>query len=182
MDEDEKVIIGFIPVKHRENGLYYNIAMIEMTIPERKTIRVENLVCDVNGTLAVDGELIPGVAAKFEQLARQLKIHLVTADTHGKQGRIDAQLNCEAIRIKPGDEARQKLEIIRQPGAETCAAIGQGANDVLMLKEAALGICVLSDEGTCAAALAASDIVARDILSALTLLEKPQRIQATLRQ
>jgi P-type E1-E2 ATPase len=156
--------------------------MIEMTIPGRTNIQIENLVCDVNGTLAVDGELIAGVAEKFEQLGWQLKIHLVTADTHGKQKTIDAQLKCRAIRINPGDEARQKQEIIKELGGKTCAAIGQGANDVLMLKEAALGICVLSDEGTCTATLTAGDIVARDILSALDLLAKPQRIQATLRQ
>jgi soluble P-type ATPase len=156
--------------------------MIEMTIPGRDIIRIEHLVCDVNGTLAVDGNLIHGVAEKFLNLREHVQIHLVTADTHGRQVEIDTRLNLNAIRIRPGDEAGQKLAILQKLGASSCAAIGQGANDVLMLKGAALGICVVSDEGTCAAALSACDILARDIITALELFEKPQRIQATLRQ
>lgn len=182
MDDVMKVIFRVVPENVPENGLYYNIGMIEMTIPGRGTIRLENLVCDVNGTLAEDGELIPGVAKKFELLSDHLKIHLITADTLGKQTKIDDQLNLKAIRVTPGDEARQKLDFIKKLGSETCAAIGQGANDALMLKEAAIGICVLSAEGTSAAALVSCDIVTRDIISALELFEKTQRIQATLRK
>jgi len=156
--------------------------MIEMTIPGRESICIENLVCDVNGTLAVDGELEAGVAGRLERLGREVVVNLVTADTHGGQDRIDRQLKTRAIRIRPGNEAEQKLEILRGLGASTCAAIGQGANDALMLKEAALGICVLSDEGAAAETLASCDIVARDIITALELLEKPQRIRATLRR
>lgn len=182
MDDVEWVIFKVVPEKVPEDGLYYNIGMIEMTIPGKGIIRLENLVCDVNGTLAEDGELIPGIEKKFEQLSDRLKIHLVTADTHGLQEKIDFQLNLKAIRVKPGDEARQKSDIIKKLGSNSCAAIGQGANDTLMLKEAAIGICVLSAEGTSAAALASCDIVTRDIFSALELFEKPQRIQATLRQ
>lgn len=182
MDVVEKIIFRVVPENVPENGLYYNSGMIEMTIPGRGLIRLENLVCDVNGTLAEDGKLIPGVAKKFEQLSDRLKIHLITADTLGKQAKIDDQLNLKAIRVTPGDEARQKLDFIKKLGSETCASIGQGANDALMLKEAAIGICVLSAEGTSAAAMASCDIVTRDIISALDLLEKTQRIQATLRQ
>ena len=61
-------------------------------------------------------------------------------------------------------------------------AIGQGANDALMLKEAALGICVMSDEGTAVAALTAADLVVADIVKAFELLEKPARLMATLRK
>jgi soluble P-type ATPase len=51
-----------------------------------------------------------------------------------------------------------------------------------MLKEAALGICVLSPEGVALEALLAADLVVPDIFTALELLEKPIRIVATLRQ
>jgi soluble P-type ATPase len=61
-------------------------------------------------------------------------------------------------------------------------AIGQGANDAGMLREAGLGICVLSPEGTAVETLMNADLVASSIFEALELLEKPLRIVATLRK
>jgi soluble P-type ATPase len=51
-----------------------------------------------------------------------------------------------------------------------------------MLKEARLGICVLSLEGVAVETLLAADLVVPDIISALDLLEKPLRIVASLRK
>jgi P-type E1-E2 ATPase len=107
---------------------------------------------------------------------------LLTADTHGRQYLIDRQLGLQAIRIQPGDEAGQKAEYVRQLGAEHVVAIGQGANDAAMLEEAALGICVLSAEGTAVETMLAADLVAPDIFTALELLDKPLRIVASLRK
>ncbi len=67
-------------------------------------------------------------------------------------------------------------------GAASVVAIGQGANDALMLKAAALGICVMSAEGAAAETLLAADIVVPGILTAFDLLDKPMRIVATLRK
>ena len=76
--------------------------MIELTIPGRGTVQLEHLVCDVNGTLAVDGKLIEGVAQALRGLRDRLTLHLVTADTHGKQAIIDQQLDLTAVRLSPG--------------------------------------------------------------------------------
>jgi len=38
--------------------------MIEVTIPGKQNLILGHLVCDVNGTLALDGSLIPGIAEK----------------------------------------------------------------------------------------------------------------------
>jgi P-type E1-E2 ATPase len=95
---------------------------------------------------------------------------------------IDQQLNLTAVRIQPGDEAERKAEYVRGLGAETVVAIGQGANDASMLKEAALGICVMSQEGAAIEALLSSDLVMPDIAAALELLDKPLRIVASLRK
>ena len=95
---------------------------------------------------------------------------------------IDQQLGIEAVRIQPGNEAEQKAAYVRRLGADRVAAIGQGANDAAMLKEAGLGICILSAEGTAVEALLASDLVVPDIYAALELFEKPLRIVATLRK
>jgi P-type E1-E2 ATPase len=156
--------------------------VIEIDFPDRGVIQIEHLVCDVNGTLALDGQLIEGVSQAFSRLSQRLQIHLVTADTHGAQAAIDRQLGITAERLSPGNEAEQKAAFVRRLGPAQVAAIGQGANDSLMLKEAALGICIVSPEGTAVATLLNADIVIPDILAALDLFEKPKRLIATLRK
>lgn len=162
--------------------LQYNSGMLEITIPGRGNLQINHLVSDVNGTLALDGVLLEGLARKINLLRDRLTVHLLTADTHGGQAVIDQQLNLQAVRIQPGDEARQKADYVRKLGAESVVALGQGANDAEMLKAASLGICVLSQEGTAVETLLAADILMPDIFSALELLEKPLRIVADLRR
>jgi P-type E1-E2 ATPase len=156
--------------------------MIKFNVPGIGEYELEHLVMDVNGTLAVDGQLIDGVAEKIASLRNQLTIHLLTADTHGKQMVIDRQLDLTAARIAAGNEAAQKAEYVRKFGSEKVVAIGQGANDAEMLAAAHLGICVMSIEGVAKDTLLAADLIAPDILSALELLEKPLRIVASLRK
>ena len=155
--------------------------MIELTIPGRGTVRLLHLVSDVNGTLAIDGQLIEGLSRSLVGLQDRLSLHLLTADTHGRQDVIDQQLNISSVRVKPGDEAAQKAAYVRQLDPSTVVAIGQGANDAAMLKEAAIGICVLSPEGSALETLMSADMVVPDIKTALELLEKPLRLVASLR-
>ncbi len=156
--------------------------MIELNIPGRGIITLEHLVSDVNGTLALDGQLFEGVPKQLNSLRDRLQVHLLTADTHRRQESIDLLLNLRAERIQPGNESRQKAELIHRLGADHVVAIGQGANDAAMLQSAAIGICVLSAEGAAIETLMASDIVVPDIFQALDLLEKPLRLVATLRK
>lgn len=160
----------------------YNYFVIELNIPGRGDLTLEHLVMDVNGTLAVDGQLMEGVAKRIGNLKDRLQIHLLTADTHGRQAVIDHLLNLKAVRIHAGDEAEQKAEYVRNLGAENVIAIGQGANDALMLRAALLGICVMSVEGIAIETLNAADLLMPDILSALDLFEKPLRLIASLRK
>lgn len=155
--------------------------MIELNIPGRGILQLEHLVSDVNGTLAIDGQLQEGLAKSLRLLGDRLQVHLLTADTHGRQHIIDEQVGVQGVRVRPGNEAEQKAEYVRQLGAEHVVAIGQGANDATMLKTAALGICVLSAEGSALETLAA-DLVVPDIRTAISLLEKPLRIVASLRK
>jgi P-type E1-E2 ATPase len=156
--------------------------MIKFSIPGRGDYELEHLVMDVNGTLAIDGQLLDGVAGKIAALRDHLTIHLLTADTHGKQALIDRQLGLTAVRIAPGGESTQKAEYVRKLGSDKVTAIGQGANDAEMLEAAQLGICVMSVEGVAKETLLAADLIAPDILSALELFEKPLRIVASLRK
>lgn len=156
--------------------------MLEINIPGRGNLQFNHLVCDVNGTLAVDGLLIDGLSRKIAFLRELVTVHLLTADTHGGQSVIDQQLNLKAVRIKSGDEARQKADYVRSLGANNVVALGQGANDAEMLKAAALGICVISPEGTAVETMMAADLLMPDVFSALELFEKPMRIKADLRK
>ena len=60
-------------------------------------------------------------------------------------------------------------------------AIGNGSNDVLMLKEAALGIGVIGEEGCSKEILKEADFIVKNITDALSALLHPERIVATLR-
>ncbi len=156
--------------------------MIELTIPGRGQLRLEHLVTDVNGTLALDGNLMPGVVKRITSVRDRLTVHLLTADTHGRQAVIDQQLDLTATRLHPGGEQQQKRDFVEKLGAASVVAVGQGANDAEMLDAAALGICVLSDEGAAAETLMAADIVVPSIFAAFDLLDRPLRIVASLRR
>lgn len=157
-------------------------AMIELTIPGRPHLRLEHLVTDVNGTLALDGVLIDGLIKRIASVRDRLSVHLLTADTHGRQSRIDQQLNLTGTRLSPGNEQEQKRSYVEKLGADSVVAIGQGANDAAMLKAAGLGICVMSEEGAAAETLRACDIAVPSIFAAFDLLDKPLRIVASLRK
>jgi P-type E1-E2 ATPase len=156
--------------------------VIELSIPGRGEVRLNHLVADVNGTLAVDGMLLEGLSKRIAALRDRLTVHLLTADTHGRQALIDEQLGLQGTRLAPGNEQEQKRSFVARLGADSVVAIGQGANDALMLKEAVIGICVLSREGSAAETLLAADIVTPDVYSALDLLDRPVRIVASLRK
>jgi len=156
--------------------------MIELTIPGWGVLNLEHLVMDVNGTLAIDGQLIEGVSRRITALRDRLTIHLLTADTNGRQTIIDQQLGLTAVKTTPGDEVLQKAEYVRKLGSDKVVAIGQGANDAEMLKQAHLGICVMSQEGVARESLLAADLIVPNIIAAFELFEKPLRIVASMRK
>lgn len=139
------------------------------------------LVCDVNGTLALDGELISGVKTYLRELENHLTIYLITANTHGKQAGLSKELGYETVIIQKGDEGNQKKDFVRKLGKENVVSIGQGRNDAEMLKESALGICVLSEEGSAIQTVLSADVIVPDIKAGLKLLLNPIRLIATLR-
>lgn len=155
--------------------------MIEVAIPGYGTLHLKYLVLDYNGTLAVDGEPLPGVKDELTDLAEDLDIHVITADTFGKVRSAMGDIPCEVSVLPLEEQDKGKLEYIKGLGAEHTVCMGNGRNDKLMLKEAALGIAVILGEGASAETLMSADVVFNDILSALELLKKPLRLTATLR-
>jgi soluble P-type ATPase len=155
--------------------------LIEIPIPGRSPLRLEHLVLDLNGTLAIDGEPIEGVLDRLRDLADRLAIRIVTADTRGVAAERTAGWPVELAILDPGRQDEAKRAVVEELGAESVAAVGNGLNDRLLLEAAALGIAVVQAEGAAGATLAAAAVVAPDIRAALDLLRFPTRLVATLR-
>jgi soluble P-type ATPase len=155
--------------------------MLEVDIPGGEPLRFAHLVADFNGTLAVDGVLIAGVAEALRTLRSKLDIHVVTADTFGRVNQAMAGVPCATIILPPGDQDSAKLRYVQGLGAAGCICIGNGRNDRLMLAAAGLGIAVVQGEGAAVETLLAAKVAAPDIAAALGLLLNPARLAATLR-
>lgn len=154
---------------------------MELAIPGFGTLALEHLVLDYNGTLAVDGRPLPGVKVRLKRLARSLGIHVVTADTFGKARSGLRGVHCRIEILRGAGEDRAKAAYVRSLGPNRVACIGNGRNDRLMLRLAAVGIAVLQAEGASAETLAAADLVVPDATDALDLFLHPRRLMASLR-
>jgi P-type E1-E2 ATPase len=155
--------------------------MITTSISGFGSLRIEHLVLDYNGTLALDGRLLPGVRPRLRALARRLALHVLTADTFGTARRALDGLPCRLVVLGAARQDAAKARYVRALGAARVACIGNGRNDVAMLRAARLGIALIQAEGASARALRAADIVAPSIVDALDLFLHPLRLTATLR-
>ena len=154
--------------------------MLEIAIPGYKKLQIEHLVLD-NGILACDGTLLEGVRERLETLANTLKIYVLTADTFGKAESELRGLPCELSVLSPDNQDIRKLEFIKHLGTDRTVCIGNGRNDRLMIKEAALGIVLCQEEGAAVEAILAGDVLCPNISAALELMIYPLRLVATLR-
>lgn len=154
---------------------------MKITVPGYKPLNLHHLVLDYNGTLAHDGKLIDGVRESLALLAQELQIHIITADTFGSVQEKFVGTGYDIFVLKAGNEDRGKLNYLEGLCPEQCVCIGNGRNDRLMLKEAALGVAVMQGEGAAVETLLAADIVVPDILAGLGILAQPLRLIATLR-
>ena len=155
--------------------------MLQLEIPDFATLRMEHLVIDYNGTLAIDGELLPGVRERLTKAASQLAIHVVTGDTFGKAESRLAGVPCELFILPPLGQSEAKRAYVEKLGASACVCIGNGRNDRLMLQAAGLAIVVVQRECAWTEDLMAAKLVAIDVCDALDLLLQPNRLVATLR-
>jgi len=155
--------------------------MIAIDVPGYRNLRLSHLVLDYNGTLARDGELLVGVKHSLSELAHHLRLHIVTADTFGKAREHLSGIVCDLRVLESTEDGGAKKRYVEQLGAQETVCIGNGRNDRAMFEVAALSICVVGQEGAAPDSIAASDVVAPDIVSALESLRHPKRLIATLR-
>ena len=157
--------------------------MINVQIPGWGEMEVENLVFDLNGTLATDGKISPEVKQGLNTLAECASIYILTADTHGKaEEQVQGMKKVKLVTIPQEESTGAKLDFLKSLDLTRTAAIGNGSNDRLILKEAALGIAVLGDEGLSVSAMKSADVVVRNISDAVSLFLIPKRLIATLRE
>ena len=156
--------------------------MIKVEIPGYGLIELEHLVTDFSGTLSEDGKLIHGTREKLNKLSEKLKIHLLTSDTFGSAKKELEGINCSLHILKGDKHVSQKEKYVLSLGANTVVALGNGNNDVCMLRSATLGIAVCLREGCSIEALNASKIFVRSPIDAIELLLYPKRLIATLRR
>jgi len=156
--------------------------MIKIEIPGWGNIDIENIVLDLNGTIAVDGKIPPEVKEKITSLSDQVKIYILTADTQGTAKAETQGTTLELIKVSQEESKQGKFEFLKTIPPESTVVIGNGSNDQLILKEAGLGIAVLGDEGMSVSTMQNADIIVRDISDALDLFLKPRRLIATLRE
>jgi soluble P-type ATPase len=155
--------------------------MFDLTIPGFGRLEITDAVFDYNGTLAADGLLLEGVHERIRRLRSELRMHVVTADTFGSAARELQRLPCALVILDAENQAEAKRDFVQGLGAAHVVAIGNGRNDRMMLKTAALGITVCGIEGAAPEAAEAADVVVHHIVDALDLLLHPKRLLATLR-
>jgi P-type E1-E2 ATPase len=155
--------------------------MIEVLVSDSLSYAFSYLVLDFNGTLAYDGILSFDLEVQLQKLAHHLKIFVLTSDTFGTAERQLKESPCQLQVIPEQNQPAYKMEFVQKLGAEKTAAVGNGVNDYLMLKTAALGVCVIGREGASMRALSNAEIICTNITDALNLFINPKRIKATLR-
>lgn len=155
--------------------------MINVSIPGWGELSIEYLVVDFNGTAGYEGKLKKGVKEAMERISRYLKVFVITSDTYESADMELTATSFTVVKVSKVDSGTDKARVVRELGPEKVAAIGNGANDAEMLKEAALGIGIIGEEGCATALLKEADLVVKDIMDAFGMILRPERIVATLR-
>ena len=73
---------------------------MRIEIPEYKTLNIDTIFADFNGTLAIDGVIPPSVRQRILTLAGNFQIYVLTADTNGtaKSSARDFRSACRRFR------------------------------------------------------------------------------------
>jgi soluble P-type ATPase len=154
---------------------------VTVSIPGWDTLSLTNALFDLNGTLALDGIMAESTRERLTVLGDVLTLYVMSADTHGTLEQVCGDLPLTIQRVQTPLGAPAKRQLLESLGSQQTVAVGNGRNDVLMLKAAALGIAIIGPEGAAKEALLAADLVFSSIDEALDSLLNPARLLATLR-
>ena len=108
-------------------------------IPGYKTLDLDYLVLDYNGTIAVDGLIPPAIKERLLLLGDSFKIYVLTADTHGTAAAMCDGLPLEIMTFPSGSAL--SIAVMGTEGAygkllsecDVCTTSIADALDLLML-------------------------------------------------
>ena len=154
--------------------------MISIERPGQNNLEIEFILIDFEGTLASDRRVHPKAKDKINLLSKRAQIFILTK---GEKEQVEERLRkvkAEITYLAEAGSSQQKLDLLRRLGATRTVAIGNGADDTLMIEEASLGIGIMSKEGAFSETMKKADLVFMNILDALDFLLKPLRQKTTL--
>ncbi len=154
--------------------------MMTIQRPGQDPLEIDFILLDFEGTLAADRRVHPKAKDKINLLSKRTKIYILTHEEKDRVMEVLKKVKAEIVCLTEGETSQAKLNLLRQLGAARTVSVGNGTDDVPMIEEAGLGICVISKEGTAGDAIRKADVVVTNILDALDFLLKPLRQEATL--
>ena len=154
--------------------------MITILRSGKEPLEIEFILLDFEGTLASDRRVHPKAKDKINLLSKRTKIYILTGVEKEIVDLVLRKVKAEIVFLTEGKNFQQKLDLLRQLGPDKTVVIGNGLDDVPMMEEAGLGLCILGKEGASGEAMAKADIVVTNIIDALDFLLKPLRQKATL--
>jgi len=154
--------------------------MISIQRPGMESLELHFVLIDFEGTLAMDGRVHPKAKDKVNLLSKRVTVYILTKSSKGKVEETLKKMKAEILYMTEGDSSQQKLDVLQRLGPHQTAVIGNGFDDVQIMEQAGLGMCVIGKEGSSPEAVAKADLVVASVLDALDFLLKPLRQGATL--
>jgi len=154
--------------------------MISIQRPGMESLELHFVLIDFEGTLAMDGRVHPKAKDKVNLLSKRVTVYILTKSSKGKIEETLKKMKAEILYMTEGDSSQQKLDVLQRLGPHQTAVIGNGFDDVQIMEQAGLGMCVIGKEGSSTEAVAKADLVVASVLDALDFLLKPLRQGATL--
>jgi len=143
-------------------------------------MELTTIVLDLNGTIAINGEIVLGVEERIEKLKNLgFTIYLFTGDQRGNASVQAQKLGIEVQKASTSDE---KEELTRKLDVDHAVAIGNARIDIGTFKPCKLRIGTLQSEGIHTGILAHIDILVPSINDALDLLINENSFNATMRK
>jgi soluble P-type ATPase len=158
---------------------------ITVDIPGFGKLQINAILSDYTGTLAFNGQLVPGVIDRLLLLAQLVDIHVVTADSFGTAEKELRGLPLVCKRLEGENEDVQKQRYAEELDPRHVASFGNGNNDRLHMKlvkeSGGVTVAVDNGEGCAHEAIRNANVIVHGAANALDLLLEPTRLRATLR-
>lgn len=157
---------------------------IDIKVPWGEKYIIKNVVFDLNGTLANNGEIAGTTEELLKELAKHARIYIITADTHNTAESLKKKIGefTEIIVLQSDEHDLEKARFVHTLGFRETVTLGNGGNDLKMVQEGILSFGIMAGEGIYAPLLSKVDIVVHNIDHAIDMLINPMKIVATLRK